>query len=314
MKTKNYIFILIFAVALSGSSAALAAGKVNWAKVNPNLKDAVSVGNTRACFDCHDGYIRSFAKTKHAHAYKAKFGMEMGSSCEVCHGPLSKHMQAESLAEKRSTVVSFKRISARTKSRICLQCHESGDRMHWRGSPHDSSGVSCSDCHYVMKKKSKRKFSIAEDPKKACFQCHRDKRAKMLRTSHMPLREGKMDCASCHNPHGGPGPSLLKQATVNETCYQCHQEKRGPLLWEHAPVRENCSNCHDPHGSNFKPMLKAKVPWLCQQCHAVGSHPDNLYDGSTVNSSGGSILGKSCLNCHSKIHGSNHPSGTFWNR
>jgi predicted CXXCH cytochrome family protein len=47
-------------------------------------------------------------------------------------------------------------------------------------------------------------------------------------SSHMPIREGKMTCSSCHNPHGSYGDALLKTATVNDTCYKCHAEKRGP--------------------------------------------------------------------------------------
>ncbi|NIQ02933.1 MAG: cytochrome C, partial [Nitrospinaceae bacterium] len=125
----------------------------------------------------------------------------------------------------------------------------------------------------------------------------------------MPLREGKMHCADCHNPHGGPGPSQLKRATVNETCYLCHQEKRGPFLWEHAPVRENCSNCHDPHGSTFDHLLKRKPPFLCQGCHMDAFHPSGVYDRNELRSRSQNLVGKSCLNCHSQIHGSNHPSG-----
>jgi hypothetical protein len=47
---------------------------------------------------------------------------------------------------------------------------------------------------------------------------------------------------------------------VNEVCYACHAEKRGPLLWEHAPVRENCMNCHNAHGSNHDKLLVAARP------------------------------------------------------
>ena len=101
-----------------------------------------------------------------------------------------------------------------------------------------------------------------------CSQCHKNKRAEIWRTSHMPVREGKMTCSSCHNPHGSFGESLLKEATVNDTCYKCHAEKRGPFLFEHAPVRESCTNCHDPHGSVNDFMLKISRPRLCQSATA----------------------------------------------
>ena len=46
-----------------------------------------------------------------------------------------------------------------------------------------------------------------------------------------------MDCSSCHNPHEGQVPNMLKADVVNELCYQCHAEKRGPFLFEHAAVK-----------------------------------------------------------------------------
>jgi predicted CXXCH cytochrome family protein len=59
----------------------------------------------------------------------------------------------------------------------------------------------------------------------------RTRRAQLQRSSHMPFREGKVTCTSCHNPHGSAYPKQLIQATVNENCYSCHAERRGPFLW-----------------------------------------------------------------------------------
>lgn len=127
-----------------------------------------------------------------------------------------------------------------------------------------------------------------------------------------------MSCMSCHNPHGSSGPSMLKNASINDTCYSCHAEKRGPFLWEHAPVRENCMNCHEPHGSNHANLLRMKAPYLCQQqCHTPRFHPTNAYNGNNIvggTSKSVIVLGKNCLNCHSQVHGSNHPSGAVLQR
>jgi DmsE family decaheme c-type cytochrome len=154
-----------------------------------------------------------------------------------------------------------------------------------------------------------------------CAQCHLKQNAQLLRFSHMPLREGKLDCASCHNPHGSPNEKMLKAASVNETCYMCHTEKRGPFLWEHAPVVENCANCHDPHGSNHEKMLKVSRPRLCQQCHEGTGHPQQPRQ-MTASSNYTSVLttdiqfllNRQCSNCHFNIHGSNHPSGQAFTR
>ncbi len=327
---KIAISICVAVFVLGIAMDAFAEKQIKWEKVNPLLKGAVSIGmsdnldDETECLLCHKDYIKSFGKTKHAKVLVSRFGKKLGQTCEKCHGPMSKHLEETGINKnsqktlgkvfKAKYVVSFKKISPKAKNAICLQCHEKSTLMGWKGSAHEMMDVSCDSCHYVSKRKGKRKLLINEDPKKGCFQCHREKRAKLLRTSHMPMREGKMDCGSCHNAHGGAGPSLLKRSTTNETCNICHQDKRGPLIWEHAPVREDCSICHDSHGSNFRPLLKQKAPFLCQQCHMDVFHVSSLYDRGSLNSRDTHIAGKSCLNCHSLIHGSNHPSGARFQR
>jgi hypothetical protein len=55
---------------------------------------------------------------------------------------------------------------------------------------------------------------------------------------------------------------------------------------------------------------------LCQQCHSPAGHPSlaytsELFDDSSQNRF---MLGRACLNCHSQVHGSNHPSGATLHR
>ena len=106
---------------------------------------------------------------------------------------------------------------------------------------------------------------------------------------------------------------MLVKPTVNQTCFTCHAEKRGPFLWEHAPAAEDCTLCHTPHGSVYGTLLKRNPPLLCQQCHTVSGHPAVARTGAALpgGSAGASgfLLAGSCTNCHSQVHGSNHPSG-----
>jgi DmsE family decaheme c-type cytochrome len=145
-----------------------------------------------------------------------------------------------------------------------------------------------------------------------CGSCHLRRKSALMRSAHMPMREGSMTCASCHNPHGSTGPSLLKQDSVNDNCYTCHAEKQAPMLWEHPPVKENCLTCHDAHGSLHPRMQVAKQPRICQQCHDETRHPTQPYaDASTAPEffPNSRMFDRGCLNCHSQIHGSNHPAG-----
>ena len=181
-----------------------------------------------------------------------------------------------------------------------------GDRTYWDGSTHETRGLQCSNCHTVMRNVSlKYNTKTAWEPE-TCFQCHKDRRAQLYRSSHMPIREGKMVCSDCHNPHGSFTEALLRENSINDNCYKCHAEKRGPFLFEHLPVRENCANCHEAHGSMNQKLLKTSLPRLCGGCHtfdhgpAIAGGPGNVQN-----------FGRACLNCHTEIHGTNSPSGAL---
>lgn len=290
---------LVVTMALLLHAGLTGAKEVDWTALNPELSGATSVKGTEECLECHEDYIKSYTRTKHGRA-----ALTMG--CESCHGPMSKHMDAP--RKEPPLAVSFKPEAGLTpaqKSSVCLQCHEGTKRTYWQGGPHEANDVACNSCHYVSKRNSDKSLSIAEDATGACLTCHLEKRGQILKSAHMPVREGRIDCSGCHNPHGSFGPKLLKTASVNETCYTCHADKRGPFLWEHAPAREDCSNCHEPHGSNNPGMLKVKGAFLCLSCHQFGGHP-NTPRYNRVNST----IGQGCVNCHNRVHGSNHPSGS----
>ena len=153
----------------------------------------------------------------------------------------------------------------------CLSCHEKATQESFMSSMHARRNVSCASCHSVHNPKSASGQLKTKKDSELCYSCHKTERAKMNRTSHHPVREGKMGCVSCHNPHEGTRPKMIKAETVSELCYQCHTEKRGPFLFEHAPVREDCISCHDVHGSNHKRLLTQKAPTLCYNCHISGS-------------------------------------------
>jgi DmsE family decaheme c-type cytochrome len=265
------------------------------------------------CLQCHDTKA-AFKDNIHAKAWPKAKGIDFEHSCETCHGAGSLHVGAG--GDKNNpdfyTIKNPKKISSKDLSTMCMQCHEGGTHKYWEGSQHDSRNVSCVSCHSMHDSKSENgKFLLTKPTEmETCFQCHNTKKAQIMRSSHMPLSEGKMTCTDCHNPHGSVGPTLLKQNSVNENCLSCHQEKRGPFLWEHPPVRENCLNCHVAHGSQNDKLLKMKRPRLCQECHISTNHPPTPYGANKSLT----IAGRSCTECHSQIHGSNHPAGVRFQR
>jgi DmsE family decaheme c-type cytochrome len=268
-----------------------------------------------ACLECHKKETTSFAATamgklllQHPRDEKEKLG------CESCHGPAKAH--AASGGEDRGGLIYF---SKKTKTPVsernaaCLQCHEKTARMMWKGSTHEIRDVACTDCHTSMHAESERGNLKKQTVVQTCARCHATQVAKLSHYSHMPVEQGKMECTSCHNPHGTANEKLLVAPSINETCYTCHTEKRGPYLWEHAPVVESCANCHDSHGSAHEKMLKVTRPRLCQQCHATSGHPI-APRGMTLPADVQFVFNRQCSTCHFNIHGSNHPAGTFFNR
>ena len=234
------------------------------------------------------------------------------NTCETCHGPGKAHVDADGDGH----IKDFTKMAPRQVGETCTTCHARSEHNNWAGSKHDSRNMSCTTCHSVHEPKSTEAQLKKETVTETCVQCHKKEVAKVHRSSHMPVREGKLECTTCHNPHGSQNVKMLREGnSINEACATCHAEKRGPFLWEHAAGRENCVTCHDPHGTNNERMLVAKLPMLCQRCHVSSRHPATIYENTQVNvSKSNRAVGRSCVNCHAMIHGSNHPSGAVFFR
>jgi DmsE family decaheme c-type cytochrome len=328
MKRLHQIAGLCVFVLSCGAAASATAGQAGPVKAALD-KDAVCTSA------CHGASWR----TPLLSIYQTRHGNKADSrtpGCQDCHGASVDHRTDPGKTPDVVFGANSKHIStADARSAACLKCHESSvlPRANWTGSQHQMRGLACTSCHnlHAPDQKVLSKATQAE----VCFACHKTQRAQTRRISTHPLAvtgqasTAKMACSDCHNPHGSPAPKMLVKNTVNETCYTCHAEKRGPFLWEHAPVVDDCTNCHTPHGSTNASLLKARAPWLCQECH-TGDHGAQINSGANLG--GGAVTtingtqqpgaatpraqsaARACLNCHVLIHGSNHPAGAKFQR
>jgi DmsE family decaheme c-type cytochrome len=261
------------------------------------------------CTTCHDAQKQGYLNSPHHRAMDDRTPAAK-QSCETCHGPGSEHAQDP----VNNKLKDFTKMPADQVNATCMTCHNRGEHALWDGSTHEARGLSCTSCHSVHNYKSEANQLKEKTQMELCATCHRDKVAKLDRSGHMPVREGKMQCTTCHNVHGTTNVKLLRKGdSVAGLCTTCHADKRGPFLWEHAPVSEGCTTCHDPHGSPNERMLVAKLPILCQRCHVSTRHPSTIYDSNLLGTSN-RLFARSCVTCHSNIHGSNHPAGQFFLR
>ncbi len=272
----------------------------------------------RQCLACHDEMeakpILALYQTRHGATADPRT-----PACQDCHGESLAHGRDKKVVGKRPlTDIPFApigramdRAEARAQSGPCLKCHEGNSARHWPGSRHEGQSLACASCHTLHSARDR----LLEPGTQAetCYRCHPTVRAETHRVSTHPIAPGKMACRDCHDAHGGEGPRLTRLASLNDTCFECHADKRGPFLWEHAPASDDCLSCHAPHGSNHAGLLKARQPWLCQECHSSYRHPSIAYSGLQLPGGGGNPAAqiglRGCANCHSRVHGSNHPSG-----
>lgn len=321
MKFLRQLVILSAVIGALGAGSGLSIA-AEPAKAKEAPKDLILKGDAK-CTGCHDEAddatptmlelkpsVLAIGKTKHGTVADSRT-----PTCTDCHGESEKHIKHKGSDKPPKADRTFGKNSitpTAERNEACISCHKrDGKRSHWAGSIHESRDVACTSCHKVHTghDKVRDKRTQAE----VCFTCHKEQRAQANRPSHHPIIEGKVSCSDCHNAHGSAGEKLLVRDNVNDTCFTCHMEKRGPFLRGHQPVSENCGNCHNPHGTTADNLLKARMPYLCQQCHEGTSHRGGVAGvvGGGVGSSSSGIgitQGRACLNCHTNIHGTNNPS------
>jgi DmsE family decaheme c-type cytochrome len=245
-----------------------------------------------------------------------------GFNCTTCHDPHGK-------------------LRDSSRKDLCLSCHNGAPTMAWHSSIHEHNGVACTDCHnphpkpcvpqfvnidHYQVERPKRLTMSVQEPE-ACYKCHPKIYGLNALPYHHPVKEGKMVCSDCHDPHGQYLDNL-REETVNLLCYKCHAEKQGPFAFEHPPVTERCTICHEPHGTVAKNLLRKPVTFLCLQCHAghamsssgagTGSNHGDIVNGSpTVGST--KVVSASgfqkayytdCTHCHAQVHGSDRATVT----
>jgi len=253
---------------------------------------------TELCAECHEDTATDFAHSVHGRATLEDWsGVE---TCESCHGPGEAHVEEGD----PELIRTFANLPASEANEACMTCHNGPEQAYWHGSEHQGQDMACTDCHGLHQPWTSDQALANKNSTEMCLSCHTDQRKSLHARSNHPLKYGQMSCDDCHNPHGSPIEANIDAQSVNEVCWGCHAETRGPFLWEHAPVRESCLTCHDAHSSNQTKLLVMAAPRLCQSCHLFGHHQTVPgLDDQAWN------VNRSCVNCHPRIHGSNHPSG-----
>lgn len=282
------------------------------------------IGNENCLKSCHthDKLATDFRASTMGDQLAASSSGMMVVNCESCHGPGSEAIDAMKglTVEKnyeqivkihKENFLDFKTLPAGAKSLICLKCHTQNATFNihnWNVGVHALNEVSCSDCHPIH-----TGSDLVTPPRKInelCIGCHRTVGVEFSLPSHHPVKENKIYCTDCHQPHGTTNDKLLVGLSIRETCARCHTEKAGPYLYEHADLMEECTTCHAQHGSINDNLLKLRGPFLCKQCHPhhrnSKAYTDGSFDSAVLADAYRQYL--RCTDCHTEIHGTDTPS------
>ncbi len=250
-----------------------------------------------ACAPCHEDHVRWVRGSVHENVALPSGKGQAARGCEACHGPGARHVENAS----PETIISFRKETAGVRSGQCLACHNTTSAgLNFRRGDHHTAKVACDDCHGASqafhRMRGVRDVMARAEPA-LCFGCHPEQRADFAMPSRHPVREGFMQCSSCHDQHGGFSLRQLRTRGTEAVCGKCHEDKQGPFIFEHPAGRAgDCSACHRPHGStNPKLLTRAQIRFQCLECHT----------NTTVRHDLAQPRYQHCTVCHSRIHGSN---------
>jgi DmsE family decaheme c-type cytochrome len=279
------------------------------APAEPSASDPATARIARQCNLCHGDKFRSGAADPHAVLDDADWRELTGEAltCRNCHGDVAEHVREAG----RGPIFAFREEPVTERNERCLTCHEDSHPAFDR-SPHAQAGLACTSCHTLHGEHAATallRFPAAPleietvgAASRVCFGCHGEQFAEVEFNERHRVREGVLECTSCHDPHAAATRTLLG-GFKQEQCVGCHTDKGGPFVFEHPASRtEGCTACHSPHGSPNRHMLAhQRVAELCFTCHAG---VPAFHGGANVAQPPRFGLDTQCTSCHSAIHGS----------
>jgi DmsE family decaheme c-type cytochrome len=244
----------------------------------PVLEGAEYVNDDEICMQCHEAYVKSFANNVHR-----------GDTCEGCHGPASRHVEAR--GKEPGLIFSFQKGDPVARAEACLKCHEQNQctaGSQWRTSKHAHCGVTCVECHRAHYNVPPGTPATSE-PGQTQFAPDQS----IIQTGfHNVANQDQGYTKPAKNLPSLRGTSRNLAAVAPGICYRCHTDKRElqEIAGPHqicGPNGFNCTTCHDPHGQIKEESRKD----LCLQCHQGA--PTMAWHSSIHNNNG-----VACTDCH----------------
>lgn len=182
-------------------------------------------------------------------------------------------------------LASLAAAAAKAEQADCIGCHRA---LTETKVVHAAVNMGCTTCHAQLDAAvvPHRTKGPAVPPPALCYECH-DRTMFEGKFAHAPAATGQ--CQTCHVPHGGEHPKLLRRPGV-ALCLDCHSEVKnaphvlsdfsgkGHPFGEARAVRDplrpgrlfDCGSCHEPHGADYARLIRFdtnSMATFCQKCH-----------------------------------------------
>ena len=242
---------------------------------------------TRAdCAACHEKEAGAFAELAHGRAMTAAAPDQLDRSCAICHAVGASHAADPSKAN----------VTRRPPDAACVTCHSATGHVG-SGAAHTRARVGCLDCHasgHAAAKPFAAPLLLAP-PRELCAKCHPSEARSFAQPYAHRQGADAMACTACHSVHGDGRTGRLSLLGKGAVCAGCHMEKTEPHVYPHPPrAAAGCLSCHVAHGStNPRLLTRRNAAAACLECHA--NVPHDLSNPRY----------RSCVTCHTAIHGSN---------
>lgn len=211
------------------------------------------------CLECHATFAQYIPGGVGENRYEPS-SVQLGISCERCHGPGSAHVKAMTAAQAiGGQIVNPAKLARDRQIEVCAECH-SGRRQpllpsfsYIPGAPLD---------HYLQAAYSSTKVDVHGN------------QFGLLQLSRCFRESTTMTCITCHNVH----QVQRDAASFSSRCLQCHRPDACSLFPKFGEkIVAGCVNCHMPvqqsnliisnsNGKQARPFLRT---------HWIKIYPEN---------------------------------------
>ncbi len=222
------------------------AGRKSWG-LSPNYEKrdlGFTLPVSADCIACHAGRTQPVKGREGLYADPPI--VELGISCERCHGPGELHVKERmagvpARGKRDTSIVNPAKLPTWLADNICMNCHEGDNRTLQPGKSASDfrPGVPLNETAVILK--------TPVDPNNAQSPLLEHYYSMSLSRCYRESK-GKLGCQSCHDPHLQPRADETV-AYFRARCVRCHAETDCSITLQARQTQtppDACTNCHMP--------------------------------------------------------------------